>query len=377
MLCINTRLYGSGRGNRSCRLCRTGRFSWTYRSHGSYRTSGLSGSGWRSRSYRASGCRRSYRPHRSSGRCWRHRPHWTSGRRWCHWSYRTSGCRWRDRAHRTSGRRWRDRAHRTSGCCRCNWPHWSSGRRWCHRSYRTSGCCWRDRPHWSSGCRWHNWSHRSSGYCWCYRSHWSSGHCWPCRCNWPHRSYRACRCDWSCWRHRPRRCYRSHWPYGPAGNEGATGTAATLSVGTVTTGDPGTDAKVTNSGTSQNAILDFTIPQGPTGSTPPLSLLSAYSSPTQSGASGDPLEFDRNALSYGTDISHTAGSSDFTINQPGVYSVQFHGVLSPADSDSFPANIVTSLESDGSIVPGASVPYNFQSAGDSTPPVLLRSSGCL
>ena len=163
------------------------------------------------------------------------------------------------------------------------------------------------------------------------------------------------------------RLYRSHWPYGPAGNEGATGTAATLSVGTVTTGDPGTDAKVTNSGTSQNAILDFTIPQGPTGSTPPLSLLSAYSSPTQSGASGDPLEFDRNALSYGTDISHTAGSSDFTINQPGVYSVQFHGVLSPADSDSFPANIVTSLESDGSIVPGASVPYNFQSAGDSTP----------
>ena len=156
-------------------------------------------------------------------------------------------------------------------------------------------------------------------------------------------------------------------PTGPAGNEGAAGTAATFAVGTVTTGDPGTDAKVTNSGTPQNAILDFTIPQGPTGTTPPVSLLSAYSSPTQSGASGDPLEFDRNALSYGTDISHTAGSSDFTINQPGVYSVQFHGVLSPADSDSFPANIVTSLESDGSIVPGASVPYNFQSAGDSTP----------
>lgn len=135
----------------------------------------------------------------------------------------------------------------------------------------------------------------------------------------------------------------------------------------MTTGDPGTNAKVSNSGTAQNAILDFTIPQGPTGSTPPVSLLSAYSSPSQAGASGDPLEFDRNAFSYGSDISHTAGSSDFTINQPGVYSVQFHGVISPADSDSFPANIVTSLEANGSIVPGASVPYNFQSAGDSTP----------
>ena len=51
-------------------------------------------------------------------------------------------------------------------------------------------------------------------------------------------------------------------------NNGATGPAggaATLAVGTTTTGEPGTTATVTNTGTSEAAIFDFTIPQGPTG----------------------------------------------------------------------------------------------------------------
>ncbi len=158
---------------------------------------------------------------------------------------------------------------------------------------------------------------------------------------------------------------------GDSGPTGPTGTAATLAVGNVTTGQPGSGAKVSNSGTAQNAILDFTIPAGatgPTGPTAPVSLLSAYSTPSQGGNSGDPIEFDRNALSYGSDISHTAGSSTATINQPGVYNVDFHGVISPNAENSFPVNIVTSLEQNGSVVPGASVPYTFQSATDTSEP---------
>ena len=50
---------------------------------------------------------------------------------------------------------------------------------------------------------------------------------------------------------------------------GLMGTIATTSVGTTTTGAPGTSASVTNSGTGQNAILNFTIPQGATGATGP------------------------------------------------------------------------------------------------------------
>lgn len=44
---------------------------------------------------------------------------------------------------------------------------------------------------------------------------------------------------------------------------------ATIEVGTTTTGDAGTEATVINSGTSENVILDFVIPQGIQGETGP------------------------------------------------------------------------------------------------------------
>ncbi len=43
------------------------------------------------------------------------------------------------------------------------------------------------------------------------------------------------------------------------------GTAATIEVGTVTTGEPGTNAAVTNSGTTSAAVFNFTIPRGADG----------------------------------------------------------------------------------------------------------------
>jgi len=51
-------------------------------------------------------------------------------------------------------------------------------------------------------------------------------------------------------------------PPGPEGPEGPPGDSATIAIGTTTTGDPGTDAEVVNSGTDSAAILDFTIPRG-------------------------------------------------------------------------------------------------------------------
>lgn len=49
------------------------------------------------------------------------------------------------------------------------------------------------------------------------------------------------------------------------GDKGDTGQAATVAVGAVTTGNPGTSASVTNVGTANNAVLNFTIPQGAAG----------------------------------------------------------------------------------------------------------------
>ena len=60
-------------------------------------------------------------------------------------------------------------------------------------------------------------------------------------------------------------------PTGPTGETGPTGPAGvdaespTLTIGTVTTGAPGSESSATITGTSPNFILNLTIPQGPTG----------------------------------------------------------------------------------------------------------------
>ena len=54
---------------------------------------------------------------------------------------------------------------------------------------------------------------------------------------------------------------------GAPGTPGKDGEAATITVGSTTTGDAGTDASVTNSGTTSAAVLDFTIPKGDKGDT--------------------------------------------------------------------------------------------------------------
>ena len=57
--------------------------------------------------------------------------------------------------------------------------------------------------------------------------------------------------------------------------EGPPGKAATIQVGTTTTGEPGTEATVQNVGNENAAILNFTIPAGaagPTGTTPQISV---------------------------------------------------------------------------------------------------------
>ncbi|RSX53035.1 collagen-like protein [Bifidobacterium samirii] len=52
---------------------------------------------------------------------------------------------------------------------------------------------------------------------------------------------------------------------GPRGEQGAPGLAATVHVGTVTTLAPGESATVSNTGTAQDAVLAFAIPQGAKG----------------------------------------------------------------------------------------------------------------
>lgn len=67
---------------------------------------------------------------------------------------------------------------------------------------------------------------------------------------------------------------------GPRGFTGARGPSGNATVGSVTTGDAGTNAIVTNSGTATNAVLNFTIPRGS-------QLFSSTGVPTTVGHNGD------------------------------------------------------------------------------------------
>lgn len=151
---------------------------------------------------------------------------------------------------------------------------------------------------------------------------------------------------------------------GPAGPAGPAGEAATIEIGTVTTGAPGTPAEVTNSGTSQHAILNFVIPQGEPGGTVSPQFLNAYSTPFQPNTSGDPLIFDRNGTSAGTAVTHTENTSDITIEQPGYYSVSFHATVTPGIGATFPLSVLYYLQQNGNPVAGTGTRHTFQNASE-------------
>ena len=153
-------------------------------------------------------------------------------------------------------------------------------------------------------------------------------------------------------------------PTGPQGIRGATGAdgaAATVAIGTMTTAQPGAQAEVTNSGTPSAAVFDFVIPQGatgpqgiqgmtgptgPTGSTD-TQAVSAYSLPAAQVSDGGAVQFDVTATQSGTDVTHTAGSGDVTITQPGTYFVQYGATVAPTGAASYPVTGIVTLSVNG------------------------------
>ena len=152
---------------------------------------------------------------------------------------------------------------------------------------------------------------------------------------------------------------------GPTGATGPQGNAATIQIGTVTTGEPGTPAEVTNSGTEQNAILNFVIPRGATGGSGISSeLYTAYSTPPQPGANRTPFVFDRDGAIQGSAIVHTPRTANFLIQQTGYYEVSFHGTISPFGSPTFPMVIIVYLQLQGAQVLGTDISHTFQTSGE-------------
>lgn len=121
---------------------------------------------------------------------------------------------------------------------------------------------------------------------------------------------------------------------GTNGANGAPGAAATISVGTVTTGAPGSNVIVTNTGNSSVAVLSFTIPrgdvgatgangaQGPTGNTGAPGAtgangMSAYQVAVANGFEGTEVEW-LDSLAYGDPIQGTWTMSNLA-NPPKIW----------------------------------------------------------
>ena len=134
---------------------------------------------------------------------------------------------------------------------------------------------------------------------------------------------------------------------GANGADGADGTAATVQVGTTTTGAPGTDASVTNTGTESNAVLNFVIPAGATGASAAESrpsVLAVQDTTEQALTENTPVSFAVNLLQSGTDLTHAAGSNQITVETPGIYQAAFTAEVSPTGTATLPLTISLSLE---------------------------------
>ena len=75
-------------------------------------------------------------------------------------------------------------------------------------------------------------------------------------------------------------------PQGEKGDQGDPGAAATINVGTVSTGAAGTQASVVNGGTTSAAVLNFTIPRGETGAAGP-GVSVGSGAPSEAGTVGE------------------------------------------------------------------------------------------
>lgn len=123
------------------------------------------------------------------------------------------------------------------------------------------------------------------------------------------------------------------------GPEGPPGQAATIAVGTTTTGAPGSPANVSNSGDQENAVFDFTVPRGVDGIQGPQGLAGNDGVPgaaatiavgsTTTGAPGSPAAVNNSG-------SPSAAVLDFSVPQ-GVAGVQGpQGTQGPAGSNGAP-----------------------------------------
>lgn len=169
---------------------------------------------------------------------------------------------------------------------------------------------------------------------------------------------------------------------------GADGTAATISIGNVTTGAAGSSATVTNSGTNQAAVLDFAIPQGAAGTNGSggFGLRYTFNASTSAGASTGQLrlnnaasasvtqlfvsETDRNGVGVASLLGTIVDNSRLLITREAdTTTYAYYTLTSQTDNGSDRTLAVTHLASNGTLTGNLTLAWSATGAtGAASPP---------
>jgi hypothetical protein len=120
--------------------------------------------------------------------------------------------------------------------------------------------------------------------------------------------------------------------FGPSGLQGP---AASIAVGTVTTGAPGSSASVVNAGTSSAAVLNFTIPAGQPGATGATGATGPAGTTTWAGITDKPSTFSPSTHTH-DDRYYTEGEVDTLLagkQAAGSYAASSHAHVAANISD--------------------------------------------
>lgn len=160
---------------------------------------------------------------------------------------------------------------------------------------------------------------------------------------------------------------------GPQGEPGAPGAAATITVGTTTTGEAGTEASVTNSGTTSAAVLNFTIPKGAkgdkgdkgeTGDTGPAgttTFAGLTDQPTDNAALKTALDAKADQTTVDTKVSSVTAGTGVSITGSATAPV-VNGMIAVPDYKNYRTGSATSEEY-AFIAPSTGVIYMAQASG--------------
>lgn len=93
-------------------------------------------------------------------------------------------------------------------------------------------------------------------------------------------------------------------------------------------------------------------------------VLATVDNTSQTTTAGSALTFNATPLVTGNAITHTAGSTDVGINQPGIYQASFHSTVSANTGGSIPASVMVRLFQGGTPVTGAVASHTFTASSE-------------